>query len=173
MFLVACEQGMNNLSVMQPTDTTGVERAVQIELLYSDSSVVRAKINAPTMLFHLDSKDPKREFPNGIRATFYDASSRPSSQLSAKYAVQSDREKNIILRDSVVVWNNRSERLNTEELFWDEQKQTISSTKRVRITTPTEIISGFGFRANMDFTNWEIDSVSGRIRSNNLMDSPI
>lgn len=173
IFLTGCSAGLGELGTLQPADTTGVERAREVQLLYSDSAVVRAKILAPTLLYKLDAKNPEREFPDGMRVFFFDENAEPTSQLSAQYAVQSERDKKVTLRDSVVVWNNRRERLQTPELIWSEVSQTISSSKSVTITTPNERITGYHFRAKMDFSDWEIDSVTGRIRSNNLLDAPM
>jgi len=163
--LAACGGGIGKLDSLQAGDTSGVEKAREVEMLYSDSGTVRARIVAPTLLYKLDPKNPQREFPDGMRAFFFDENAQPSSYLSARHAVHSERDKAVTLRDSVVVWNERRERLETQELVWNETEKTIHSTKFVRITTPSEIITGFGFRADMDFKNWEIDSVSGRVRN--------
>jgi hypothetical protein len=36
--------------------------------------------------------------------------------------------------------------------------------------TPQEIIHGYGFSSNMEFTEWEIDSVSGVFQSGSLIE---
>jgi LPS export ABC transporter protein LptC len=89
--------------------------------------------------------------------------------LTAKYAEYAENEKIIVLRDSVVIRNYKNEQLETEELFWNERDSRIYSKKFVKVTTPQEIIHGYGFSSNMEFTEWEIDSVSGIFQSGTLM----
>jgi hypothetical protein len=69
-----------------------------------------------------------------------------------------------------VVSNYKNEKLETEELFWNERDGRIYSKKFVKVTTPSEIILGYGFSSNMEFTEWEIDSVSGIFQSGTLIE---
>ena len=65
---------------------------------------------------------------------------------------------------NVEVVNVNGEKLNTEQLTWDEQKQKIVSNAFVKITTAEEIITGNGLEANQDFTQYEIKEITGTIR---------
>lgn len=154
-------------------DVPGVERGEDVEILYSDSAIVRVRIKAPVMLNHRSKEDPKREFPNGIDVDVYNDSKQQTSKLVAKEAEQFSAKKIIYLRDSVVLWNTKNEKLETNELIWNENEERIYSEQAVRITTPSQIINGTGFKSNLDFTLWEIDSVSGIINTSNLTEGPI
>lgn len=171
--LVACGNSAEDIERVKVKDKAGIERAVNIQMYYSDSAIVRVLVKAPVMLNHLDPENPHREFPNGIQADFFDDSGNLSSKLTAQYATQQEREEIVTVRDSVVIWNHRKERLECEELILDKPKDKISSTKYVKITTPENTIWGYGFESNLEFTKWRILEVKGRMRSNNLMDSPL
>ncbi|MCH2045590.1 MAG: LPS export ABC transporter periplasmic protein LptC [Saprospiraceae bacterium] len=171
--LVACGNSMADIEQVKVMDKAGIERATNIQMYYSDSAIVRVLVKAPVMLNHLDPENPRREFPNGIKADFFDDSGNLSSKLTAKSATQQEREETVTVRDSVVIWNYRKERLECEELILDRPKDKISSTKYVKITTPENTIWGYGFESNMEFTKWRILEVKGRMRSKNLMDSPL
>jgi LPS export ABC transporter protein LptC len=132
-------------------------------IIYSDSGVVRAIITAPLMRIIPDNSNPYKSFPQGVRADFFDGSQRPTSTISAKEAMQYDYKRQILLRDSVV-FSNATDRLETEEMLWEEYKQRISSTKFVKINRPDEIIYGYGFESNPDFSKWKIHSITGRLR---------
>ena len=65
--------------------------------------------------------------------------------------------------NNVSVLNRKGERLNTEQLFWDENKQKIYTNKFVRIKTAKQIIYGDGLISNTDFTQYKITNIRGTI----------
>lgn len=170
VFVAGCENDLKEVKRLSYQGKTGIERADTIEILYSDSAVVRVRILAPLMFIHLGIENPHREFPNGIHVDFFDRYKQPTSFLTAKKAYHYEKQGRVDLKDSVCVWNTKQERLETSELFWDERAERIYSNKNVKISTPTETIYGKGFRSNVDFTDWQIDSVSGIIRADKLID---
>ena len=64
--------------------------------------------------------------------------------------------------------NNQNEQLETSELIWEEARGRVYTDKFVKITKPEEIIFAYGFRANQDFTVYELLSVTGRVKVNDL-----
>jgi hypothetical protein len=58
--------------------------------------------------------------------------------------------------------NNKGERLNTEKLIWDQNRQLIYTDKFVRITTPSEVLTGEGMESTQDFSDWTIKTPRGR-----------
>jgi LPS export ABC transporter protein LptC len=149
-----------------------LERAANVVLLYSDSAVIRLRLKAPELLYYNDPNKPRRVFPKGITVDFYDANREPSSKMVGKKAVQDLALGKVTITDSVQVWNTQGERLETDELVWDENKQMLSSAKAVTITRPNEVITGVGFVSNQRFTNWEIKQVKGRVLSDNIIALP-
>jgi len=173
LIVIACSGNqIKELDAIVLEDEVGIERATEVELLYSDSILVRVAVHAPTLLRYISSDTPKQVFPDGIDADFYNTSHEQTSKLVANYAEQYQKERKVYLRDSVKIWNVKNEQLETDELLWDEAAEQISSTKFVRITTPTQIITGTGFKSNLEFTEWEIYQVSGIVESNNFAQSP-
>mgnify|MGYP000014264832 CR=1 FL=1 len=168
--LASCENDMSAIQRVISQEEQAVERARDVEILYSDSAIVRVKIKAYTMLNHLDKKEPRREFPEGFIVDFYDEYKRVSSNLSANYAMQYINESKIFMQDSVVVWNKEGERLEAEELTWDEKQEQVYSDEFVKITTADQIIYGYGFTSNLEFTRWKIKQVTGEIAIEELTD---
>jgi len=103
------------------------------------------------------------EFPQGIEVLFYDDQANVSSQLTANFAIYYEMQKLWEARDSVVAINVNGELLNTDLLFWDEEKGLIYSTRFVKITTSDEVLFGEGLEANQDFTDWVIKKPKGTI----------
>lgn len=61
-----------------------------------------------------------------------------------------------MVKNNVEAISVKGDKLNTEELTWNQKTQKISSDKFVKITTRDEIIFGDGFESNQDLTNYKI-----------------
>ncbi|MEO1627455.1 MAG: LPS export ABC transporter periplasmic protein LptC [Bacteroidota bacterium] len=162
--LMACENDLAEVQKIIDRDETGREVAYDVELLYSDSAVMRVSIKAPVMYRYLDNNNPRAEFPNGVQVDFFNDAGKREGFLTSKYALRLDDRQQIIVRDSVVWQNRRKEMLESEELIWDERSRKVSTKKFVKITRPDEIIYGYGLMADQDFTSSRIEAVQGRIK---------
>lgn len=173
LLVLSCSNDqVKDLDNIELEDAVGIERGKNVEILYSDSAVVRVAIQAPTLLRYIARDTPKQVFPDGIDANFYNEQHIQTTKMVAKYAEQFEKERKVYLRDSVRIWNHKKEMMETNELIWDEPKKQISSTKYVKIITPTQIIEGVGFKSNLEFTEWEIYQVHGQMEQKNMIDSP-
>ncbi|WP_052732574.1 LPS export ABC transporter periplasmic protein LptC [Hymenobacter terrenus] len=131
--------------------------------LVSDSAKLKFQLTAP-----LEQQFENGDFiyPKGVMVTFYSADGKKTvvNTLTAKYG-KSDKAKNLyIMRGDVRVVNvPQEQRLNTEELFFDKNKQLIytDSAMFVKVTTPTEYLTGYGLTANQDFSRYKITSPRG------------
>ncbi len=164
MFFIACENDLAKVEQVIPKEMANVEVAKGVELIYSDSAVVRVKIKSDKMLTHSQKgKQVKQEFPEGIAVDFFSERQRVQSRLTARYAVRFEKRDEIEIRDSVVWASAKPETLETEELIWDEKNKKVYSNRFVKITTATDVIYGYGFEANEDFTKWKINAVQGQM----------
>ncbi len=70
------------------------------------------------------------------------------------------------LYGNVRLSNFKGETLETEELFWDEKKDSVFTTKFVRIETPDKIITGSeGLKAKADFSSYTIFGIQGEVET--------
>lgn len=167
-FFYSCKNDLAEINKISSLEDANVEIGKKIELLYSTNGKVRARLIAPLLLRHR-TKIPFTEMPNGLKLYFYNDSMVSESKLTAKYGITYEKSNEMIVRDSVVVINLKGEKLETEELIWNDQTQKISSTKFVKIQTHDEIIYGDGLEANSDLTNYKIKKIRGTIH---LKDNP-
>jgi LPS export ABC transporter protein LptC len=135
-----------------------------VEILYSDSAVVKVRITGPQMYNHTNSDNPQQEFPKGIQVEFLGRGGEILSTLTAKYALRREQASNIMVRDSVVWKSSRQETLTTDELTWDERRQRIFTDRFVILTRRDEILYGRGFEADQDFSNISMKAVEGRVQ---------
>lgn len=168
VLMSSCEQPIAEMQRELTKRDLYIERAETVEILYSDSAVVRLRIQAPVLLNHIDTKEPRKEFPDGLKVDFFNEMGVITSTLTAKYAIQFEKESKIIIRKNVVVQSMNNESLETEELIWDERLQSLYTDKAVKVATADELIYGYGFRSNQEFTEWEIQKVNGRFTVENI-----
>jgi LPS export ABC transporter protein LptC len=158
--LVSCENDQAEIMRVTKVSKEPVEHIKELEILYSDSGLVRVKVNARELKKIL-FPEPITELPAGIHIQFYNENKNVTSELRAKYAIHYENDSKWEAQKDVVVINEKGERLNTEKLIWNEREEKLTSDERVTITTAEEIIYGDGFEANQDFSRYKIFNVKG------------
>lgn len=161
ILLLSCETDLSKVESIASNEVSlPVEVSRDIEIIYSDSAIVRAKLRSPVLKFYKIA-NPYHEMPAGLKVDFYGPHQNIESTLTAKYGRKFQNQGIIEVKDSVVVVNDKSERLDTERLIWNEKTKKIYTNKFIRITTPDQIIFGEGMEANQNFTNYKIFKIKG------------
>lgn len=162
--LTGCENDLEAVNALFTKDQVKVEEAKEVQLLYSDSAVVRVRVSGPKMLRYVDHTQPKEEFPEGILIEFLrSGSNEAQGRLTANYAIRLENQSKVIVRDDVVWTSGKGEKLLTSELIWDDQRKMVHTTHFVRIIKPDEEFFGYGFEADQDFNHWKIFNPTGRM----------
>ena len=160
-FMCSCEnkiETVKNLGKGRP----GVEEGRNIESFLSQSGKMKAKLVSPLMLrFLLDT--PKVEFPTKMHVDFYDSLTTIESQLNSKYGRYFENQNQVFLRDSVIVFNRTGDTLWCDELYWDQNKSTFYTDKKVTISqrSPKQKIRGTGLIADQNFRWFTITDPNG------------
>ncbi|MBK8923515.1 MAG: LPS export ABC transporter periplasmic protein LptC [Saprospirales bacterium] len=166
--LIACDAAHQSDEQLYSPEDTQIEVGRDVEILYSDSAIVRVRVTAPTLHNFVDRENPRQEFPDGIKVEFLTPQLRVRSTLTAKFAIRQQEKGLVIARDSVVLTTVEQEQLETEELIWNEKSEMVSTEKFVKVTKPGEVIYGFGLEANQDFSFWKITVPKGTIKAEQL-----
>jgi LPS export ABC transporter protein LptC len=164
----ACDYSRRHDDQVFTEEDTKVELGRDVEILYSDSAVVRVRIQAPTLLNYSEREDPRQEFPDGVKVDFLDGRLRVTSTLTAKTGVRRADKGAVIVRDSVVLRSIKNEELETEELIWEERTGRVHTDKFVKITKPGEVMYGYGLEATDDFSYWKILVPKGRVKTEQI-----
>jgi LPS export ABC transporter protein LptC len=160
--VTGCKNDVEEAKKITTRVNTAIERATQVEIVFSEYGENRIVAFAPELIRYAVDK-PYMEFTKGIEMKFYNKGNIEST-LTANYAMAQEGNRLMVARNNVVVINEKGETLNTEELIWDEEKETIYTNTFVKITTSDEIIMGTGMTANQNFTNYVIKNISGIIK---------
>lgn len=166
--LAACNDLKEEKRQVFTENDVAIEVGRDVEILYSDSAIVRVRVTGPLLHNYTDRENPRQEFPNGVKIDFLEPNLSIRSTLTAKTAVRYQEKGQIIARDSVVLVSAKQEKLETEELIWDEKTAKVYTEKFVKVTQPGEIIYGYGLEAVQDFSYWKITVPKGRIKVEQL-----
>ena len=107
--------------------------------------------------------DPYSEFRSGIKVDFYEGLDKPVGFVTAKYGRFTEKKKLWELKDSVVVVNESNDKLETEQLFWDQTKDIIYTDRFVKITNEDQIVMGSGFESDTKLTRRKIINYTATI----------
>lgn len=163
MGLSACKK--NDLKVVEDITKQSVpaEYSTNVEVIYSDSARVKARLTAPNMVRYL-TKDPSLEMPKGLYVQFYDENLKVKSWMKADYGIRYLNTGITRVSGHVQVRNIKGDSLNTEEMFWDERKEKVYGNKFVTVKTKTQVILADGFESNISFTNYTFHNIKGIIQ---------
>ncbi len=170
MSFTACE---NDIAVVNSITFTSqkqlpIESGKNVEIMYSDSAKVRAKLNAPQLDRYVGQK-AYMELPKGMEIIFYNEQKKQQTKLTADYGIGFDSGngmERMEAKRNVVVINEKGDKLNTEHLIWDAVTKKIYTDAFVKITTKDEVLYGDGLEANQDFSEYEIKNPKGNIKVN-------
>ncbi|HMN32095.1 MAG: LPS export ABC transporter periplasmic protein LptC [Chitinophagaceae bacterium] len=163
ILFVSCKNGIHQYKDLVDNAALNTEKAEEVTIIYSTEGVTKAKLFTKDFK-HIQSTNPSYiEMKNGLEVEFYNDSLEVQSKLTAKYGKYFEQNGNVLVRDSVVITNIKNEKLNTEELVWNEKLQKFYTEKFVTITTPTQVIYGDGLESNQNFSVYKITNIKGMI----------
>lgn len=164
LFLSSCgEDDLKKAAVISAKKVVmSKDRSLKVEIVFSDSAVVKAKGIAPV----LDQVNPSsgakyEEMPKGVHITFYDPLQTVTGTLVSDYAIRKETEQLTIFRKHVVVVRDDLT-FNTEELTWDERKKQFFSPRGVVTKPDGTVLNAINFVAPEDFSTVEYDQASGQ-----------
>lgn len=156
--------GCHSAEDVAPTYTnldSDAETAYNISMNYTDGAEVVMTLTAPE-LKRVNGSTSKDVFPKGIIVDFYKEGEVKYAKLTADYAERVPDQYLVTATDNVVFENVLGEKLETSQLHWNERKSIIYTDRFAKLTRKDEIIYGYGFKANQDFTEIEFEKTTGK-----------
>jgi len=137
--------------------------ADNLDLLYSDSTVIRFRLKSPKLLVFQDEEEPYKEFPNGFEIQQYNRNKVITSSIKASYGKYYEKKNLWEAKQNVVAVTEKGDSLKTELLYWDEKKNTIHTDQFVKIIQKEQIITGIGFESDLQMKKWKIIQPKGTV----------
>lgn len=135
--------------------------AHNFQSVFDDSGKVQLIMTAPIMESYENTKEPYTEFKSGILIIFFEGKKDTIASATAKYARYTTKKKLWELKDSVIVINESKDMLETEQLFWDQDKDHIYTDRFVKITSQDQEMMGSGFESDTRLTRRKIKNYTG------------
>lgn len=149
--------------VLDSTDWTLKPEQIShdFEVKFVDSSWVKAILKAGRGRIYTSRMETLID--NSLRLDLYSKNStNVTTWLTADSARIDDNTRDMIAKGKVIVFSDSSQtRLETSVLQWNQAEQKFFSTAFVRITSPSELIEGYGFESDQYLLNYRIFKVSG------------
>ena len=158
--LISCTNDPNLVQDFVSDKQQPIEQIKGAELLHTENGTVKVRLVA-SRIERFQNIQPELIFSNHLEVYFYNDSSQLQSILMADYASIDEEKKIMLAQNNVILISNDDKKLETNELFWDENKNKIYTDKKVKITTGKEVIYGEGFTSTPDFKQYSITKIHG------------
>jgi len=170
-FACGCKNDIETIQALTSDLDLPDQTASNIEIAYTDSGIIQGLIRAPEAIKYSYKEEPFVEFPKGIHVIFFDDSGSEESYIRSNYAIYYNAKRLWEAREQVVAENPMAgEKLETDQLFWDQQAERIYSEKFCKITNSDGVFFGEGgLEARQDMSKWRLKGLSGTV---NVTDEP-
>lgn len=166
IFMFSCKNDPKEINALVTKGTAQEDKAYDVTILQSENGSVKVRLFAKEFIRNDVAKPPYIDMKKGLKAEVFNDSMVVESTLTAKYARFYEKQGNILIRDNIVVINKKGEKLETEELVWNQGAKKVFTEKFVKITTPSQVMYGDGLEANEDFTWYRILNPKGIVQVN-------
>ncbi|MBS1781762.1 MAG: LPS export ABC transporter periplasmic protein LptC [Bacteroidetes bacterium] len=165
-FLFSCKNKTSEINELLAKSVFAEDKADEVVIIFSEDGKVKGRLFATQFIINEQAKPSFMDARKGLRIESFDDSTNLQSTLTAKYARYYPQQGNILIRDSIIVVNKKGERLQTEELVWNDKLKKFYTGKPVTIKTNTQTMYGDGLEANQDFTWYQITNIKGVMQVN-------
>lgn len=165
-FLLSCHKDMTEVNKLFTYNERPSEKGFNVKSIYSDSAVVYFTLEGKQMFSVRNQNENYIEYPEGVKLSFMDRNGNFVSWLTADRAINDLNESKFIVKGNVKLFNKNNDKLQTAELIWDENAESLFTNKFIKITQPSrgDTLYGFGFRSNSAFSEFEIKKkFSGKV----------
>ncbi len=159
--LLSCKNDLAEVQEIFDPRATEVERLEDIDITYSDSAVVKLRIRAAVHLRYEEGGSMMDEFSDGVQLDFLDGD-KVTGWLTADWAKRDNKRRETTMRGRVTLYNADGQKLQTTQMIWTEKDGKLSSDQFVRVTQEDQVLQGYGFVTDEEFSSFEITSLEGQ-----------
>ena len=160
--LFSCSNSMKKMQQEAKTYKFPLGIAENFEMIYTDSTRIKAILTSPNNLDFTNQYFPYTEFPKGLKVDFFDEKKQKST-VEALYGIYYFKTHLVELRDSVRLTTHEGKILNTSQLFWNEKEDWVFTEKPFMYldTLQKSITKGVGMDFDKSFTKLKAHKITG------------
>jgi len=161
--LFSCTNNSNEVRALFLEKNLPIGVSKNINLVYKDSGRITMKLKSPWLNDYSNRKEhPFNEFPEGLKIISFKNKGKDSVSITSNYGLSYSKTLISELKDSVVIINYKdNSKLETSQLFWDQNTDYFFSEKKFKLTTETGTFYGIGFESKKDLSNFLAKKLSG------------
>ncbi|MFI3262163.1 MAG: LPS export ABC transporter periplasmic protein LptC [Rikenellaceae bacterium] len=164
IFICSCSNAMKGNIVIDESSKIPTITTKNHSITYSKDGVKSYHFYADLMeRYEIDLDEPYMEFKEGIHIETFDSLMEIRSELKANYAIYYEKKKLWEAKGNVEGKNVDGQQIFTEQIFWDEAKDSVYSNVDTKIIRGDEVTIGAGFKSDGELKNIEYWRTKGRI----------
>ena len=145
-------------------DTLPDMSSLGVTSLISDSGMIRYKIITEEWLVYANIEPSYWAFEKGIYLEKFDTLFNIDASIKADTAYYYEPSKTWELRGNVEIQNQRGDKFNTSQMFWDQKEEKIYSERYIRIEqADKQVLRGVGFESDQDMSSYQINRAEGEV----------
>lgn len=162
LLLGACKNDPNEAKKFADPENIQIDILENIRLLHKEKGYTDAIITAHLMHKYYKNEN-KITFPKGLQIELYQGD-QMTAVIQCGYGERDDITKIIQASKGVTIVNYKKEKMESEELTWNEATAEIKVEGKVKVTTPTDIIEGYGLVSDDRFNNYKMSKITGILK---------
>ena len=166
----SCDDSSTLLKQINTFNENPVGIAYNINMTYTDSASIKARLEAPVHLdfSHLSFK--YSEFPDGLRVIFYNEQNQENT-VYADYGILYNQTKIVDLQGNVVLLSYDGSRLETDQMYWDAEKEWLFTEEPFLFQNNDYNLAANRLDTNKEFSKFQTGKLSGTIAVEEKKDS--
>ena len=142
------------------------QQSENLRLVYSQNGNLSYRFETPLLERYELAREPYMEFRKGVKVeTYNDTTHLVESTLTANYAIFLENQQLWEAKGNVVATNAQGQKLETEQLFWNQKSKRIYSNVDSKIVQNNgrDVFIGEGFESDEEFKDWRFRRMKGRM----------
>ncbi len=170
LILPCCTEQKEHIArAVHEEDSVPVMTSYGVNMLISDSGVIKYKIVAETSVTNQAITPARTTFDKGVFMTQFDEDLHVQAYIQADTAYKYDEMGLIELRGRVRVLTKNGVRFTGEELYWDQRKHEYYSNLYSFFSTPERALEGNYFRSNEEMTRYYVSNSKGSFEQRDIL----
>ena len=159
--LAACEPEAETPVVSDDVASLDADQVMfGVEHYVTGNGVVRGLLKSDTAFMYEDSALVR---VRPVNLTLYDDQGAIAGEVTARGGVLNTRTQVMIANGDVVVQETGGDRIETEELHFDPNRDRVWSVVATTIHRQGTVLRGSGFTSNTQLTDTRLDAPTGRV----------
>lgn len=162
--LLSCENNIKEVESLTTKEARPEIYGENVEFVFTDSTRIQYKAFAIEFLQVKNEEEEYNEFPKGGNVVYFNDDGTKAWTIRSNYAKNLVKDKLWELRNDVVAVSDDGKTINSELMYWDQEKKEIYSDQYVRITKKDgQMLEGNSFRADDKLNQITLSQVSGEV----------